>query len=171
MTETLHHYTLTTGDVTWTERAEVQAAAIALLRPFIAGMMSASSMTPRTEPIPTRPAYFLQGLTMHGRDAPLFRVYARPDPPEGGEALTLVSFGVALNGGAGAAALWRSLHGLADGLPAVTDAETPPDALPWCAVAVHSGLLSRPAAMTWLGDFERCVAWTVRELAREGDSP
>ena len=172
MTEpVLHHVTLASGDVARSGRAEAAADVIGSLRPFIAGLIEAGPWTPRTEPIPTHPACFLQAITMHGRDAPLFRVYAGPAPPippEDAEALPLASFGVALNAGDGAAALWRSLHGLAGSLPAVTDAEAAPDVFPWCAVAIHPGLLSRPEAVAWLGGFERCVAWVVADLAGEG---
>ena len=56
MSELLHNWTLMTGPLAWTSRAETGADTIEPLRPFIADMISASPMTPRTEPIPTRSA-------------------------------------------------------------------------------------------------------------------
>lgn len=65
-----------------------------------------------------------------------------------------------------ASPLWRDLHVLPDAaaLPA-TKPDHPPDAVPWCAVTIHTGLLAAPDTVVWLGDFERCIAWSVVEIA------
>ena len=151
-----------------TDRArpsEADAATIYTLHPLISRLLADGPGRPRAEPIPGHPAYFLQAITMYGRNAQMFRIYARPDLREGAQALPIVSFGVAVCAGDGAAALWRDLHVLPDTLSARTDPEAPPDAVPWIGVAVHSGALARPEAAEWLGDFEQCIAFTVVALA------
>ena len=68
---------------------------------------------------------------------------------------------MAVRRGPEAAARWAYLHDLAG--PAeltLTDPTRPPRA-PWCGVLCHPALFLRPDAAEWLGDFERCVAWTV----------
>ncbi len=57
----------------------------------------------------------------------------------------------------GAARLWQALHDGAHEL--ATHADDQP-AAPWCAARLEVGLVMYPEDATWLGDFERCLAWT-----------
>lgn len=73
---------------------------------------------------------------------------------DGGEAPPLVTFGVAKRRRQGRD-LWAMMvaqHGARPG--------TRMPGEPWCAVALHPALALDPEADAWLGDFERCVAWT-----------
>ena len=66
----------------------------------------------------------------------------------------LVTFGVAQRSRQGAQ-LWDMLLAVflaKDGLE-------PPDT-PYCALAVHPSVIAFDGPTQWLGDFERCVAWT-----------
>ena len=70
------------------------------------------------------------------------------------DAEPLVTFAVA-GRSRHSAPLWsymRAQHSVASGL-----AEP---AAPWLAVALRPGLAQDAQASEWLGDFERCVAWT-----------
>lgn len=73
----------------------------------------------------------------------------------------LVSFGVASRRSMEAKTLWESLHGLAGETEVIqTDPARPPRP-PWLGVLCHPALFLDPEAASWLGDFERCVAWAM----------
>lgn len=75
----------------------------------------------------------------------------------GPERAPLVTIGVAGHSRCGSP-LWRILHGSAT-TPLATSAEdVPPE--PWCAVRIEIGLAHYPSSAEWLGDFERCLAWS-----------
>lgn len=69
----------------------------------------------------------------------------------------LATIGVAAHSRCGSP-LWRILHGSATSPVATRADDVPPE--PWCAVLLEVGLASHPAAAHWLGDFERCLAWS-----------
>lgn len=60
----------------------------------------------------------------------------------------------------GAEKLWHLLWTGVEGPAVPVDAQ--PDA-PWCAVRLELGILADLPAAEWLGDFERCLAWTWLE--------
>ena len=53
-----------------------------------------------------------------------------------------------------AAPLWQTMADTFGASPAARMSS-----VPWCAVALHPTLPMFMDAVTWLGDFERCVAW------------
>lgn len=91
-------------------------------------------------------------------DALLVTLYAVDGAP-------LVTFGVA-RGPIREGELWKALHAAVRGVPAVTPADQPPP-WPWCAVRLELGIAAHPKSVEWLGDLERCCAWTWVE--RGGD--
>ena len=116
--------------------------------------------------VPPFQQYTVQGLAL-SPEAACFRVYAPPPArsrPEGIALDPLVSFGVAVRRSIEAKTLWESLHGLAGEIEVtLTDPSRPPRP-PWLGVLCHSALFRDPEAASWLGDFERCVAWTVLKM-------
>ena len=132
----LYHVTLTTGRVGRTHRGDVDRTTLATLRPLVEGLTGGDPAVPHTRAIPLVTGFLIQCVMLHGRDAPLFRVYAHPEGP-------------------------IPIEGVDAVLAPQTDASRPPAARPWCGVILHRGVLGRPDAMGWLGDFERCIAWAV----------
>lgn len=138
----LNHITLSTGHNRQSPQSEVSADVIEWLRPWLDKLLSGGVPLPLPEPSLAQysaAAHIEQGgLVM--------TVFA------GAEAL--VTFAVAARSRQ-AAPLWAYMtaqHGAAPGIGA--------PGVPWLAVALRDGLKSRDAANEWLGDFERCAAWT-----------
>lgn len=146
------HYTLNTGHSRVSPRAEVADHVIPLCRPLLAV---------GEHPIPNCAGYFLTvpvcqfgwaGTVRRGKDRPL------------------VTIGLADRVEA-ATEIWPQLEGLylrlTDKRPfAGIDFAAPkqPESLPWCAAIT---ILPDPA-VHWLGDLERCLAWTWMETKRNG---
>ena len=138
----IHHITLTTGHVRRSTRDEVADDVVAQLQAHVL----------EGGPVPGFPDYHLEaeprGKCWQGV------VFAGD--------LALVTIGVATRAQCGAR-LWRRLH--EPGLTLATRPDQrPPE--PWCGVVLHPGLATRTDAATWLGDYERCLAWAwVEHLA------
>lgn len=138
----INHITLSTGHNRKSPQSEVAAGTIAWLHPWLDKLLANSA------PMPL-PETSLSGYsaTAHIEQGGLvMTVFA------GAEAL--VTFAVA-GRSRQAGPLWAYMiaqHGAAPGLAA--------PAAPWLAVALRSGLTVHREAAEWLGDFERCVAWT-----------
>ena len=138
----LNHITLSTGHNRRSPSSEVGAGVIAWLRPWLEKLLTGGVPLPLPEPSLARysaAAHIEQGgLVM--------TVFAGAD--------ALVTFAIA-GRSRQSAPLWAYItaqHGATPGL-------TAPDA-PWLAVAVRAGFAAHPDSAEWLGDFERCVAWT-----------
>ena len=164
---TILHVALNTGDVVEQAAAVVFPETTQAVRPLVTALVPASDGLPRQRPmLPPFQQYTVQGLAL-SPEAACFRVYAPPRapiPPEGIELAPLVSFEVARRRSVEAKTLWESLHGLAgDTEVIVTDPARPPRP-PWLGVLCHAALFLDPAAASWLGDFERCVAWTLLKM-------
>ncbi|KQZ81860.1 hypothetical protein ASD64_08860 [Mesorhizobium sp. Root157] len=56
----------------------------------------------------------------------------------------------------GAAEIWRALHDGRDDIPYDPDSIPP---APWCAARFEAGIEQDLRAATWLGDYERLLAW------------
>lgn len=148
----IHHVTLQTGHARRSGREEVTAETVAYLAKVVAELRAGAESV-ALSPLDGR--YRLQDWHAPGRCAQVTvaSVYGMP----------LVTVGIALSARCGGA-LWRHLHeGRAD---CETDAETPPPA-PWCAARLEGGIRQDTSAAAWLGDLERCLAWTWWEM-REG---
>lgn len=77
-------------------------------------------------------------------------VYGAADIP-------IVTIGIATHSRCGAET-WRALHKSATATVVATSIDRcPPE--PWCAARLEIGAAYHAAAMEWLGDFERCMAW------------
>ena len=158
------HVTLNTGDQAPQPARVMEAETEELLGPLVAALLPASDGIPRQRPLPVPLEQYTVQAVARDTATPLFRVYAPPPAPipaQGTELAALVSFGVAVRRGPEAAALWASLHALAGPAEVTLTDPTRPPRVPWCGVLCHSALFLHPAAAGWLGDFERCVAWTV----------
>lgn len=138
----IHHITLTTGHARHSPRAEVHDDALAIIAPWLAEAIAAN------RPVPL-PALGLEQYTAIAivEVGLVVTVYAP------GGVLPLVTFGVAQRSRQGGP-LWDTLT---EHFPAAAGLGKPDE--PWCAVAVHPGIIACPGAQEWLGDFERCVAW------------
>jgi len=143
----LEHYTLNTGHSRNSARVEVGDEAIALLRPMLA---------PGRHPIPFVGAAYALEVPAGLERGWVGTVYRGQVP--------LATIGVAADE-AGADEVWPALEGLYltltdRGIYARIDWSAPrrPTTPPWCAVVMVS--VFDLAAMGWLGDFERCLAWT-----------
>lgn len=138
----INHITLATGHNRASPRSEVGAGVIEWLAPWLDKLLASSAPLPLPEPSLAHcsaAAHIEQGgLVM--------TVFAGAD--------ALVTFAVA-GRSRQSAPLWaymQAQHSAAPGLAA--------PAVPWLAVALRQGLALHPQGSEWLGDFERCVAWT-----------
>ena len=75
-----------------------------------------------------------------------------------------------------AEAIWGAVNGLylqlvAADATAPTHAATIPDRLPWLAVVILPGIVAqRHEDISWLGDFERCLAFAILQKIERGES-
>lgn len=135
----LHHVTIETGHVRRSPASEVEAGTRQMLLPILRQALNGGQPT-----IPGVGPYTLSGDARGGR-ASTWTVCGPHGP--------LVTFAVC-SGGKGARE-WDNLAGAGD---------QPPH--PWCAVRVEDGLARDPSTAEWIGDLERCVAWTWLEDMR-----
>ena len=138
----LNHITLTTGHNRPSPRTEVGSDVIAWLRPWIDKLLT--SRAPLPLPETSLSGYSAAAHIEQG--GLVMTVFAGAD--------AIVTFAVA-GRSRQSDPLWAYMlaqHGAAPALAA--------PAVPWLAVAVREGLAAHSEAAEWLGDFERCVAWT-----------
>lgn len=135
------HLTLNTGHVRESPRSEVGDDVIDMLRPLV-----------RTTggPLPHSPGYAAQ-ITRAGRDA-MYTISRVIDD----EAAPLVTCGLAVDD---PETVWHALVRCTGGR---VQAEMP-SATPWLGIVIHPVTLLAPAALSWLGDAERCIAWALIE--------
>lgn len=142
----LIHLTLDTGHQRRSYRDEVADDVIALLRPLIDRVVAGERVA---IPADVEPA----GCTMTGavgRKRGLLVTVWGPPAADTGERAPVVTIGVAPSSLA-SAELWRTWRD--------DDAGDPPSP-PWCCVELQPGIAAHPDASTWLGDLERCIAWS-----------
>lgn len=141
----LNHITLSTGHNRRSPRSEVSDDVTAWLSPWLDKLLAGESVLPLPEP--SLAAYSAAAHIEQG--GLVMTVFAGAD--------ALVMFAVA-GRSRQSDPLWAYMtaqHNAAAGLAA--------PAVPWLAVALRPGLAEHSAATEWLGDFERCVAWTWLE--------
>jgi hypothetical protein len=149
MPRPLHHVTLSTGDDRESPRARVGSDVIQILAPLLAAIARGEEVeVPRVEPACT-----MTGAA--GGDCLILTVWG---PPDGEQPIPLATVGIA-RGPAESDRLWILLHETAVGIAAVTPADQAPP-LPWCGARLEVGITLYLEAAHWLGDFERCLAWT-----------
>jgi hypothetical protein len=150
----LHHVTSATGDVATTARADVSDRVVALLRPLVAAGGGQ---------VPGVPEWHLDVLDRQPGMA-VFQVARGPATSPAGKRPYVVAVGCWSEDASAAA--WRDAHMVARmTLPGAPNRlpEDPP-AVPWLSVTPGVGLLLLPPERVgMLGDFERCVLWTLAE--------
>ena len=142
----IRHVTLTTGHTRDSLPGEVSDDVLATVGVMIDRIVADDT---ETVPIPGFPGYSLGGKASSKCLAAT--VWADGPPSE-----VIATIGVATHSRCGAT-LWRGLHDWGTA-PVVTDPDRcPPE--PWVAAALEGPIAQHPGATTWLGDFERCLAW------------
>jgi len=145
----IQHITLTTGHTTRQRREAVTDAAIFAVMDILDGALQGGIMA-----IPGRPGYLFSAAHVgRGLVSTIWRC-----PVE--ERVPVLTMGTVIHS-RGAAPLWRMLHEDSS-LPVATDPQAPPRA-PWQADRLEIGALEWPEAMSWTGDFSRCLAWAWLE--------
>lgn len=162
----LRHITISTGDARDSFRNEVGRGTISALAGWIdntirRGRKICVTPDPGTTSggvsygaeIPGCPG-FTAVITPHGENVMVSVIYG---------SASVATFAVAMRE-EGSTSLWNQLHGWAEHegvMPVMTCAENPP-AVPWCAAKLDAGIFQLAAfdALPWIGDFERCFAWT-----------
>lgn len=145
------HVTLTTGDVRQTPRSEVSRQAIQ-----VAADMIRRGQGPDMVPMGIGP----YSLSCRADGRCLVATVWTDGPPS----VVICTIGVALHSRCGAV-VWQALHDYGTA-PVVTDRDHQPPT-PWVAAALEGAALTDPAhreALTWLGDFARCLAWAWHEM-------
>lgn len=149
----LEHLTLLTGDTRRSWREDVPDDVLDLLRPLLDRAIATGGHVPLPDVVSPRCTITAVAararallVTVWGPPA-VYGVPASPTP--------LVTIGVAPTSLA-SAELWRRMA------PGGGEEQLPqPDApsVPWLAVKLHDTATLWPEALSWLGDFERCLAW------------
>ncbi len=150
----INHITLSTGHIARTSREDVAPDVTKLL----AGWLPDTISSGKAHPLPVAELSHISAHVFVQDGALVVTVSAPVGPhtqgkPHTGQAMPLVTFGVAQRSRQGAP-LWDMLimaFGCKPGLQ-------PPDT-PYCAVVVHPGIAVYAGPVEWLGDFERCCAW------------
>jgi hypothetical protein len=141
------HYTLNSGNVRTSPRSEVADHVIAAMAPFVL-------VGDHRLPGPLGDRY---RLVVPAADAGFLATVFRDQLP-------LVTIAVA-GTEADAHEMWPAIEGLYLSIypdPLARVAPERPATLPWCAVVVVNAA-QLGDAVRWLGDFERCLAWTWLE--------
>lgn len=152
----INHITLSTGHLRQSPRSEVDDAVLAWVSPWLNTALASRKRTPL--PLPELAHYSALGLVEDG--ALVVSVYGPSGPHSegraalGGTGTPLVTLGVAQRPEIGQS-LW-AMMGIA--FPVQAGLQKPAE--PWCAVAVHPSAIMYLESITWLADFERCVAWS-----------
>jgi hypothetical protein len=142
------HYTLNTGHAVASPRSGVSQEAIQALQP----------LSDRGGPIPGCAPFRVE--VTRGAGSAVFTVWRGQEP--------VVTCGLAWTV-AGEAEAWPAIEklylDLSDSRPellAPAKEASKPASLPWLAVVLLQSLLTQSRNdVSWLGDFERCLAWTI----------
>ena len=145
----LHHITLSTGHTRRSPRAEVSDDTVQALTPWLQAALAYQ----HDYPLPGHLGAYGYVMQAYLREGALIchvgQLYAGP----------LVTFGVAARSRQ-SGELWAWLcaqYGSATALQA--------PGTPWCAVHLHPAYMQQQRDLNdWVGDFERCVAWTWLNL-------
>lgn len=141
----INHITISTGHVARTSRADVTDETIKALSPWLKACMAYINPYPLPGPLGTRDGFVMAASIERG--GLICHVGHQDDGP-------LVTFGIAARSRQ-SGELWAWLcaqYGSRDALTAPS--------VPWCAVALHPAYMLQHGVSAWMGDFERCVAWT-----------
>ena len=149
----INHLSITTGHNARTSRADVADEALAVVAPWLQSIVRSGQKSPL--PVAALSHF---GAVAYVQDGGLIFTVCGPDGPhERGQPanadIPLVTFGVAQRS-RHSEPLWAMLLANFDHPEGIKQPATP-----WCAVAAHPSIMAHTAAIGWLADFERCVAW------------
>ncbi len=148
----LRHITLNTGHDRLSPREEIENLdqVLGLLRPLVEEAIRGERV--RIPSVPTE--CYMTG----GADRACVAVTILSSPDHGG-GVPIATIAIA---GAEACGFdtWWELHMTSDPAITLATAGTSPPPPPWCAARLERGAHFWPETMDWLGDFERCLAWT-----------
>lgn len=150
----INHITLTTGHNARTSRADVSDEVLAVVAPWLAGIINSGVL----HPLPVPALSHLSARASVEAGSLVVTVFAPAGPfvpgsVSRGKDMPLVTFGVAQRSRQGAE-LWPQL---VQAFGATDKIRRPAE--PWIAVALHDGLVAHINVIGLLGDFERCCAW------------
>lgn len=147
----INHITLSTGHLARTSRADVTDGTIKALRPWLKAALDYGDPYPLPGPLGVRDGFVMSASVEGG--GLVCHVGHQVDGP-------LVTFGIAARSRQ-SGELWAWLCAQYGSREALIAPETP-----WCAVALLPAYLVQHGVSVWIGDFERCVAWTWLELEK-----
>lgn len=158
----INHLTLTTGHLSRIKHGDVSDEMVAHMAPWLetlvaSGPYASDVSAPLPLPAPALADYTAASTVENGL---LLVTIFGPNPPGclDKDQVPLVTMGVAKYPHHGPV-LWSLLMETASpGNPVKRGLHRPAE--PWCAVTLHPTLALHPLATKWLGDLERCIAWT-----------
>jgi hypothetical protein len=143
------HVTLNSGHVAKQERSNISEEAIAALADTLDGILQGAHLQ-----IPGVDNY-LVNASHHGHDL-IATVWRGPWDRRA----PIVTTATALKSRS-AKSLWELMHDQST-VPLRTDRGRPPTT-PWQADRIEVGASLHPDALSWTGDFSRCLAWSWAE--------
>lgn len=141
----IHHITLSTGHTARTSRADVTDGTIQALRPWLLAVINHQDDYPLPGPLGTRDGFVMSASVLHGG------LVCHVGQADAGP---IVSFGIATRSRQ-SGELWAWLCAQYGARTALIAPGTP-----WCAVALRPAYALQAGVSAWIGDFERCIAWT-----------
>jgi len=152
----VQHTTLITGHSSQIRQGDVSGEAVARIVPWLSALIESGQSLPL-------PVADLSEYSGHASvlDGALIVTISGPPPKEAtgmlaSKAAPMVTVGVARK--SRHAHLW-TLMTQSPPMPAVHRSVVKCPQAPWCAVAIWPTIDFYPEATSWLGDFERCIAW------------
>ena len=146
---TVQHLTITTGHLRASARDEVSDDVVILVGEMLERALLGER--PYVPLVPDGPYV----VTATADDDVVFATVWGPPHDDGDELEPpIVTIGIAAIEQKAAVA-WSLLVKDADPRPAILEQPL----APWCAARLEVGSALHPEAMSWLGDFERCLAW------------
>jgi len=149
------HLTLNTGHVRESPRSEVGDDIVAALLPLVRAGGG---------PLPQPPGYSVS-FSRDGRNA-IYTISASVDLGQVAQPAPLVTCGLAVERPERVWSLIGALAFMRAGLGGDHYGPARPATVPWLAVLIHEPAVLAAEAMSWLGDAERCIAWTIIEEDR-----
>ena len=151
----INHLTLSTGHLSHIKQGDVDDDIVAILSPWLEALIYSGPNG--SAPVPGLEDYTAWASMNEGSLVVTIFGPMLPGSTED-DLIPLVTMGVAERTHDGDT-LWPLLVAEASvGRPIKSGLQRPAE--PWCAVNLHPTMECFPEAMMWLGDFEKCIAWT-----------
>ena len=146
----INHITITSGHIARTSRSDVSDEVLAIVSPWLKKIIN----TEEKYPLPVAELSNYSAIAYVIEGGLLMTVYGSfSDGSSTDGTVPLVTFGVA-HKSRQSEPLWAMMLANFE-----HDQNIKQPSTPWCAVAIHSTIILHPDALSWIGDFERCVAW------------